>query len=1388
TLNLTSYSRLPVHEDVGRVIGDFTSLTLLEVDGQGERFADRARRLQAQLWRDLEHRRVNGVEVLRELARRRGRRAAAMPVVFTSTLGLEHEGSGFPLEELGELVYAVSQTPQVWLDHQVVPRGDGVELSWDAVEELFPDGFLDAMFESYRALVERLADDPGVLDESDPVELPAEQQRAVAAANDTAVELGTARLEDGFLARAAADPDAIAVFDGETTLTYAELERLSGAVAERVAARGELVAVSMRKGWEQVAAVLGVLRAGAAYVPIDPDQPPDRVARLLERVEARVVLTQPELVEQIAWPAGVDPIAIDEHGSGQAPDPGGGPDDLAYVIFTSGSTGEPKGVMIDHGAALNTVLDINRRFEVNARDRVLALSALSFDLSVWDVFGTLAAGATIVVPDPDGTRDPAHWVALAQQERVTVWNSVPALMRLALEHAAAQRTRLPDSLRLVMLSGDWIPLDLPGQLAEYSNARLISLGGATEASIWSIHHPVGGSLDGWDSIPYGDPLANQRWHVLDRRGRECPDWVTGELHIAGDGLALGYWRDPDRTDTAFITREGERLYRTGDLGRRRPGATIEFLGRSDDQVKVNGFRIELGEIEAALTGHPKIVQAVCAAPGPREERRLAAYYMTNAEPPAPAELRNHLAEILPQWMIPTTYTPIESLPLTANGKLDRSRLPDPLQPAAPVATDDDPVSVIVADAMQNGQAGPLSTASVLSLVERARDELAGEVSLEDVLVAAISERLRAHVASLTGSEVEAISVGAPLNTIGLDSLKALELGNKLVDETGVELPLGMVADGLALGEIAARLAPAVAANFGLGDAEVDAGDGDEPRPTLVPAPVDAFEPFPLNPIQEAYWIGRRPELELGGVSCHLHLEFDCTGLDVGRLGRAMRGLVARHGMLRAVVDEDGSQRVLEGVSDYEPVVVDLRDRDDVEPELRRLREAWSHEVRPAGEWPLFEFRVVRTDENRARLFVSLDLLPADGASLFQLGRELSALYSDPAAQLEPVGVSFRDYVLAERELRGGSRWQRDWDYWSSRLDALPAAPDLPLARDVSEVGEARFERRSVVLDGERWRQLRDRASAAGLTASGLLSAAFAEVLGSFSGGGPFTLNLTSYSRLPVHEDVGRVIGDFTSLTLLQVDGEGERFLDRARRLQTQLWRDLEHRRVNGVELLRELARRRGRRAAAMPVVFTSTLGLEQEGSGFPLEELGELVYAVSQTPQVWLDHQVVERGDGVELSWDVVEHLFPDGFLDAMFESYRALVERLADDPGVLEESDPIELPGEQRRMVAAAKETAGGLDRSRVADPERPRTTTGRQGPPPGSSERLAELVAAALGVDEVDPAASLLDLGATSLQLVRLQAAIRAELGVEIGLDELFVAASVNDIGEILVVPIPQ
>ncbi|GHH83875.1 hypothetical protein GCM10018793_47030 [Streptomyces sulfonofaciens] len=704
SLNLLFFNRLPLHPAVGDLVGNFSATTLLEVDQRPtEDFTVRAARTQRQLWADLEHSQLSGVEVLRRLNRARGSAGrATAPVVFASAIDMSGgQGAGrFGLVErltgLGTECREVSsaiRTPQVWLDHQVVEEADGLLVNWDVVEELFPEGLVDDMFAAYLDALRELCVDPGAWQRPAPVSVPTTALDVRQAANATSGPVPQGLLHDPFTARAAAAPERVAVIAADRRLTYGTVDRESNRVANwlvaRGAAPGTLVGVVMNKGWEQIVAALGVLKSGAAYVPLDAGLPADRLRLLLTEAGISLVLTQSPVDEGASWPEDTVRLAVDTAGAadgGEEPPRcrSAAPDDLAYVIFTSGSTGTPKGVMIEHGAALNTIADVNDRFGVGPEDRVLALSALNFDLSVYDVFGMLAAGGAIVLPEPELRREPARWAELVSRHGVTVWNSVPALMELFTEHLLAEQQDEGMPLRLVMMSGDWIAQALPGRIRDVlPHAEVWSLGGATEASIWSILHRVDGVEPGWTSVPYGKPMRNQRFHVLDDALRPRPAWVPGMLYIAGHGLARGYLGDEAKTRSSFVRHPvtGERLYRTGDLGRYRPDGTIELLGREDHQVKVQGFRIELGEVETALLHCPGVRTAVAAVTDSSTgSKQLVAYVVPEEEASGRAqvtseELRRRLGRVLPDYMVPQRIGVLARLPLSANGKVDRAALP-----------------------------------------------------------------------------------------------------------------------------------------------------------------------------------------------------------------------------------------------------------------------------------------------------------------------------------------------------------------------------------------------------------------------------------------------------------------------------------------------------------------------------------------------------------------------------------------------------------------------------------------------------------------------------------------------------------------------------------------
>ncbi|ELR97624.1 non-ribosomal peptide synthetase [Gloeocapsa sp. PCC 73106] len=625
TINLTLFNRLPLHPEVNQIIGDFTSSTLFAVDNSiPSSFAIRAKTIQAQLWEDLDHRYVSGVKVLRELSRLQGG-TILMPVVFTSTLTQNISGQS---SLSTEVIYSLSQTSQVYLDHQVLEIEGTLMFNWDTLEELFPVGLLDDMFAAYSNFLERLANEEEIWETSTRLLIPASHLEKITEINRTEYDFTEkdSLLQDLFFAQVPVRGNKSAIVTSDFTLTYQELSDRSLTIAHQLQALrvqpNQLVAIVMEKGWEQIVATLSILASGAAYVPIDPGLPTERRFLLLQETQVQQILTQSWLHTSLTWPENLQIICVDKinpHPISELPSQTT-PQDLAYIIYTSGSTGTPKGVMIDHQGAVNTILDINQRFNITAEDKVLALSSLSFDLSVYDIFGTLAAGGTLVIPDADKTKEPNHWRELITQYGVTIWNSVPALMQMLLSQPFSSQ-----SLRLALLSGDWIPLDLPEQIRTISeDIEIISLGGATEASIWSILYPVTTVNPHWKSIPYGRPMTNQNFYVLNNNLEPCPMLVTGQLYIGGKGLASAYWKNPEKTNQSFIIhpQNQERLYKTGDLGRYLPDGNIEFLGREDFQVKVSGYRIELGEIETTLKQHSALKDAIALVV---DNQRIIAY-------------------------------------------------------------------------------------------------------------------------------------------------------------------------------------------------------------------------------------------------------------------------------------------------------------------------------------------------------------------------------------------------------------------------------------------------------------------------------------------------------------------------------------------------------------------------------------------------------------------------------------------------------------------------------------------------------------------------------------------------------------------------------------------
>jgi mycobactin phenyloxazoline synthetase len=674
-LNLPMFGREQFHPDVDKLVGDFTSSLMLDVDLTG---ADtpiaRARVLQQTLHATARHSSYSGLSVLRDLTRHHGTPILA-PIVYTSALGLGDLFAGEVTEHFGKPVWTISQGPQVLLDAQATPVAEGLMINWDTREDAFRPGVADAMFTYHLAELERLATDETAWEATDIAAATSEQRAARDAVNGvTAAPSGDA-LHDGFFHNAQVHPETPAVFSSAGDLTYGELKDRVLAVAAALDVAGvrpsDTVAVLGPKTVEQVIALLAISALGAVYVPVGVDQPEERAARMLTNAGVRMALVCGDGEPPTTLPAltVTEALRVGRRVVGFVPrsvDPA----ERAYILFTSGSTGEPKGVEMAHDAAMNTVEFINGHFEIGPADRCLALSTLEGDLSVLDIFGMLRAGGSLVVVDEEHRRDPDMWARLIERHGVTVLHFMPGWLEMLAEVDGDL-----SSVRVVPTGGDWVRPELVRTLRKRApRMRFAGLGGATETAIHNTVCDVEDIPADWTSVPFGVPLPNNACRVVGADGHDCPDWVPGELWVAGRGVARGYCARPDLTAERFVDYDGRIWYRTGDLVRYRPGGVLEFVGRADHRIKISGYRVELGDVEAALRGLSGVESAVATVVTAGGRDVLAA--LVSAEAGAaglqPQKLATALAELVPPQMIPQVICTADQMPYTVGGKLDRA--------------------------------------------------------------------------------------------------------------------------------------------------------------------------------------------------------------------------------------------------------------------------------------------------------------------------------------------------------------------------------------------------------------------------------------------------------------------------------------------------------------------------------------------------------------------------------------------------------------------------------------------------------------------------------------------------------------------------------------------
>ena len=1084
-----------------------------------------------------------------------------------------------------------------------------------------------------------------------------ERHRLLDTFNQTAAECLQTSLIERFEQQVARAPEHTALLFEHERVSYAELEVRANRLAWQLIGEGigpeDRVAICLERSVELIVALIAVLKSGAAYVPLDPDAPPERLAFQLEDAAPRSVLSSTVLASRLPQGLRDRSVLIDDPRRLEALEelPQRAPTDAdrrtpvhphhpAYLIYTSGSTGRPKGVLISQQSIAHYLDLISRLLGPHVAQMPLFTPTV-FDLTLTTLFAPLCGGGTIRIHSSSRPEE-----ALAQ----ILKDSVSSAIKLTPSHLSLLATlppsSSPSSLRIAIVGGEALN---PAQVRVLSERcpgiQILNEYGPTESTVGA----VAGFVDEQE-LSIGKPYPNTQVYVLDAALEPCALGVIGELYIGGVGLARGYWQRPGLTAERFIAspyarRSGERLYRSGDLACWQRNGTLSFHGRADTQLKLRGLRIEPGEIEAVLMSEPGIAQAaVIAREDVAGEPRLVAYLVAHAgaqgerQPIDTRTLRERLASRLPEAMVPAAFVLLEALPLSVNGKLDRAALPRP---------------------KGSGLTG----------------EYLAPSTPEELVLCEI-------VATLLG--LERVGITDHFFHLGGHSLLAVRLAAKVRERLGRELPLRTIFETPVLGDLARLLAAL----------EPLAGES-----ALVADPANRYAPFQLTPVQQAYWLGRQHLVELSEVACHVYAELKLRTLDVERLTAAWRTLIDRHPMLRAVIGPDGTQRILENVPQF-TIAFDDRStapREEAQSAALAVREALSHQILPADRWPLFEVRVTRLAAEDWRLHLSLDALILDGESSNRLLQEVFDLYRGKLLPQRSSELSFRDYVLYLHSPCAAI--ERARAYWVARLDSLPPAPALPLAVDPARLTDPRFARLHAVLAPPVWRRLTERARAAGLTPSSLLLSAYAEVLGTWSRSEDFTLNLTVGDRRVLHPDLAGMLGVFTTLLPLEVRGACRgAFLTRAQSQQRQLVRDLDHRALSGVEVQRLLAQRAGEpRAGLLPVVFTSVLGEAQVH--WP-EEVIEVVHSITQTPQTWLDNKVYEQDEGLGLDWDAPAALFPAGLLETMFDAYVGLLHRLADSDSAWQLSGRTLLPASERALLARINATQGPLPTELLHEP----------------------------------------------------------------------------------------
>jgi amino acid adenylation domain-containing protein len=1092
----------------------------------------------------------------------------------------------------------------------------GLQGSFEYNTDLFDAATIERMVGHFQTLLEGIVANPDEAIATLPLLTEPERHQLLVEWNDTRTDYPQDKcVHQLFEEQVERTPEAIAVVFEDQQLTYRELNQRANQLAHYLQTLGVgpevLVGICVERSLEMVVGLPGILKASGAYVPLDPTYPSERLAFMLEDAQVPVLLTSRELAKQL--PECSDHLLCLDgvwesiaHESDQNPVSDIRPDHLAYVIYTSGSTGKPKGVMNTQRGVVNRLLWMQDEYQLTSVDRVLQKTPFSFDVSVWEFFWPLLTGARLVVARPEGHKDRDYLVRLINQAQITTVHFVPSMLHAFLEAEALETCY---SLKRVICSGEALPLDLQEGFFQRLHCELYNLYGPTETAIDVTHWQCqpGSQLQ---KVPIGRPVANTQLYILDSALKPVPIGVAGELHIGGVQLARGYHNRSELTAERFIHHEelGTRLYKTGDLCRYLADGNIEYLGRIDHQVKIRGFRIELGEIEAILSQYPSVQQGVVLAredqPG---DKRLVAYVVVADEAPSPHELRNFLKQTLPEYMIPSVFVTLESLPLTPSGKLDRKALPKP-----------------------EGSDMSSSTPYV-----------APRTPLEQELA-----EIWAQVLNL-----EQVGIHDNFFGLGGHSLLATQVVSRVQQALSIDLPLRFLFEFPTIAELSQRL---------------EAEDSDFNVPPI--EPIDQSQPLPLSFAQQRLWF--LDQLEGPSATYNMPAAFRIQGhLQVEVLEQVVSEMMCRHETLRTVfVMVDGAPvQVIKPPTPQTVAVIDLQDLPAAvqETEVKRLATEEAQRPFDLAQGPLLRVKLLQLSPDEHMLLTTMHHIISDGWSIGVFIRESIALYmafvEERPSPLAALPTQYADYAHWQQQSWKEGRFEQQLTYWQQQLQEPLPISQLPIDGSLSFGDRSQGEMHQLAVPADLTAELRRLGQRTGATLFMILMAALQLLLFRLSGQTDVIVGTPVAGRQRIETE--GLIGLFLNLLSIRTDlSDNPTFHQLLNQVRTVTLDAYSHQDIPFEKLVEALQPRRElNRHPVFDVVLNfinvpqSTLELpgltiRQEHGGEPEAKFLLNIYAR-------------EEGDQLMLQWVYPQEVFSVERILSLAEQFHYLLSQIVADP-----------------------------------------------------------------------------------------------------------------------------